>query len=131
MFPREVQLEGMAAVHADERNTEAGDLNDSKSNRIAAIVAPTPTVTWTADYYSGQEQSDNDSCAVNWSMTGTVHSWAIDPRGHVDRGVRVRDGVMVRPMMLPVDRFTLHLQQKARALASAAQHIGIVIGRPH
>ncbi|MGE5816013.1 MAG: outer membrane beta-barrel protein [Acidobacteriota bacterium] len=34
------------------------DFNDFKSNQIAAVVKPLPTVTWTANYYFGQEQPD-------------------------------------------------------------------------
>ncbi len=35
------------------------DFNDFKSHHIAAVVKPTPTVTWTANVYAGQEQPDN------------------------------------------------------------------------
>lgn len=34
------------------------DFNDFKSNHFAAIVKPTPMVTWTVNYYFGQEQPD-------------------------------------------------------------------------
>ncbi|MGE0461644.1 MAG: outer membrane beta-barrel protein [Vicinamibacterales bacterium] len=34
------------------------DFNDFKSNHFAAIVKPTDQVTWTVNYYFGQEQSD-------------------------------------------------------------------------
>ena len=34
------------------------DFNDFKSNHIAAIVKPVSQVTWTVNYYSGQEQND-------------------------------------------------------------------------
>jgi hypothetical protein len=34
------------------------DFNDFKSNHVAAIVKPTGSVTWTVNYYFGQEQSD-------------------------------------------------------------------------
>lgn len=35
------------------------EFNDFKSNHFAAIVKPVPTVTWTVNYYFGQEQADN------------------------------------------------------------------------
>jgi hypothetical protein len=35
------------------------EFNDFKSNHIAAIVKPAPAVTWTVNYYFGQEQADN------------------------------------------------------------------------
>jgi hypothetical protein len=35
------------------------DFNDFKSNHFAAIVKPVSMVTWTINYYFGQEQSDN------------------------------------------------------------------------
>jgi hypothetical protein len=35
------------------------EFNDFKSNHIAAIVKPTPMVTWAVNYYFGQEQPDN------------------------------------------------------------------------
>jgi hypothetical protein len=34
------------------------DFNDFKSNHFAAIVKPVPAVTWTINYYFGQEQAD-------------------------------------------------------------------------
>ena len=34
------------------------DFNDFKSNHFAAIVKPTSALTWTVNYYMGQEQSD-------------------------------------------------------------------------
>ena len=34
------------------------DFNDFKSNHFAAIVKPTGAVTWTVNYYFGQEQPD-------------------------------------------------------------------------
>jgi hypothetical protein len=34
------------------------DFNDFKSNHVTAIVKPTGQVTWTVNYYFGQEQSD-------------------------------------------------------------------------
>jgi hypothetical protein len=34
------------------------DFNDFKSNHVAAIVKPTSAVTWTVNYYFGQEQPD-------------------------------------------------------------------------
>ena len=34
------------------------EFNDFKSNHVAAIVKPTPAVTWTVNYYFGQEQPD-------------------------------------------------------------------------
>jgi hypothetical protein len=34
------------------------DFNDFKSNHFAAVLKPTPMVTWTMNYYFGQEQSD-------------------------------------------------------------------------
>ncbi len=34
------------------------DFNDFKSNHIAGIVKPVPQVTWTVNYYFGQEQND-------------------------------------------------------------------------
>ena len=34
------------------------DFNDFKSNHFAAIVKPAPMVTWTVNYYFGQEQPD-------------------------------------------------------------------------
>ena len=34
------------------------EFNDFKSNHFAAIVKPTPRVTWTVNYYFGQEQPD-------------------------------------------------------------------------
>lgn len=34
------------------------DFNDFKSNHVAAIVKPASTVTWTINYYFGQEPSD-------------------------------------------------------------------------
>ena len=34
------------------------EFNDFKSNHVAAIVKPTSMVTWTVNYYFGQEQSD-------------------------------------------------------------------------
>jgi hypothetical protein len=35
------------------------EFNDFKSNHVAAIVKPTSMVTWTVNYYFGQEQGDN------------------------------------------------------------------------
>jgi hypothetical protein len=35
------------------------EFNDFKSNHIAAIVKPTSVVTWTVNYYFGQEQGDS------------------------------------------------------------------------
>jgi putative OmpL-like beta-barrel porin-2 len=35
------------------------DFNDFKSNHVAAIVKPTASLTWTVNYYFGQEQPDN------------------------------------------------------------------------
>jgi hypothetical protein len=35
------------------------EFNDFKSNHVAAIVKPAPAVTWTVNYYFGQEQADN------------------------------------------------------------------------
>jgi hypothetical protein len=35
------------------------DFNNFKSNHLAAIVKPTGAVTWTVNYYFGQEQPDN------------------------------------------------------------------------
>jgi hypothetical protein len=35
------------------------DFNNFKSNHVAAIIKPTSQLTWTANYYFGQEQSDN------------------------------------------------------------------------
>jgi hypothetical protein len=35
------------------------EFNDFKSNHVAAIVKPTSMVTWTVNYYFGQEQADN------------------------------------------------------------------------
>jgi hypothetical protein len=35
------------------------EFNDFKSNHVAAIVKPVASVTWTVNYYFGQEQSDN------------------------------------------------------------------------
>jgi hypothetical protein len=35
------------------------EFNDFKSNHFAAIVKPIPTVTWTVNYYFGQEQPDS------------------------------------------------------------------------
>ena len=35
------------------------DFNDFKSNHVAAIVKPVSQVTWTINYYVGQEQADN------------------------------------------------------------------------
>ncbi len=35
------------------------DFNNFKSNQFTAIVKPIPSVTWTANFYFGQEQSDN------------------------------------------------------------------------
>ena len=34
------------------------EFNDFKSNHFAAIVKPIPMVTWTVNYYFGQEQAD-------------------------------------------------------------------------
>ena len=34
------------------------DFNDFKSNHVAAIVKPTGALTWTINYYAGQEQPD-------------------------------------------------------------------------
>jgi hypothetical protein len=34
------------------------EFNDFKSNHVAAIVKPIPMVTWTVNYYFGQEQPD-------------------------------------------------------------------------
>jgi hypothetical protein len=34
------------------------DFNDFKSNHVTAIVKPTGQITWTVNYYFGQEQSD-------------------------------------------------------------------------
>ena len=34
------------------------DFNDFKSNHVAAIVEPTTSLTWTLNYYAGQEQPD-------------------------------------------------------------------------
>ncbi len=34
------------------------DFNDFKSNHFAAVIKPTPQVTWTVNYYLGQEQPD-------------------------------------------------------------------------
>ena len=35
------------------------DFNNFKSSHVAAIVKPTATLTWTVNYYFGQEQPDN------------------------------------------------------------------------
>ena len=35
------------------------EFNDFKSNHFAAVVKPVPMVTWTVNYYFGQEQADN------------------------------------------------------------------------
>jgi hypothetical protein len=35
------------------------EFNDFKSSHVAAIVKPGPMVTWTINYYFGQEQADN------------------------------------------------------------------------
>jgi hypothetical protein len=35
------------------------EFSDFKSNHFAAIVKPIPTVTWTVNYYFGQEQPDS------------------------------------------------------------------------
>jgi len=37
---------------------QSEDFNDFKSNHVAAIVKPTSAVTWTVNYYAGQEQPD-------------------------------------------------------------------------
>lgn len=34
------------------------DFNDFKSNHVAAVVKPMPSLTWTVNYYFGQEQPD-------------------------------------------------------------------------
>lgn len=34
------------------------DFNDFKSNHVAAVVKPMPQVSWTVNYYAGQEQPD-------------------------------------------------------------------------
>ncbi len=34
------------------------DFNDFKSNHVAAIITPTSALTWTVNYYQGQEQPD-------------------------------------------------------------------------
>ena len=39
------------------------DFNDFKSNHFAAIVKPTSAVTWTVNYYMGQEQPDGGAPA--------------------------------------------------------------------
>ena len=36
------------------------EFNDFKSNHVAAILKPLPNVTWTVNYYFGQEQRDDD-----------------------------------------------------------------------
>jgi hypothetical protein len=35
------------------------DFNDFKSNHVAAIIKPSSAVTWTVNYYAGQEQPDD------------------------------------------------------------------------
>jgi len=35
------------------------DFNDFKSNQVAGIIKPMPALTWTVNYYFGQEQPDN------------------------------------------------------------------------
>jgi hypothetical protein len=35
------------------------EFNDFKSNHFAAVLKPVPSVTWTVNYYFGQEQPDN------------------------------------------------------------------------
>lgn len=37
------------------------DFNDFKSNHVAAIIKPAASVTWTVNYFFGQEQADNGS----------------------------------------------------------------------
>ena len=41
------------------------DFNNFKSNHVAAILKPTSAVTWTVNYYFGQEQPDGG--AARWS----------------------------------------------------------------
>jgi Putative beta-barrel porin-2, OmpL-like. bbp2 len=36
------------------------EFNNFKSNQFATVLKPLPQVTWTVNYYFGQEQSDND-----------------------------------------------------------------------
>jgi hypothetical protein len=42
---------------------QAEDFNDFKSSHVAAILKPSSMVTWTVNYYFGQEQSDNGAPA--------------------------------------------------------------------
>jgi Putative beta-barrel porin-2, OmpL-like. bbp2 len=58
------------------------DFNDHKSNHVAAIVKPTSSLTWTVNYYAGQEQPDGgepegpDGC---FKVLDTYVAWSATP----------------------------------------------------
>jgi hypothetical protein len=39
------------------------EFNDFKSNHVAAVITPAANVSWTLNYYAGQEQADNGAAA--------------------------------------------------------------------
>ena len=59
------------------------DFNDFKSNHVAAIVKPTTSVTWTLNYYAGQEQPDGgepEGPDGYFTVLDSYLSWAATPR---------------------------------------------------
>jgi hypothetical protein len=55
-YPVNDQLTLMYMLTNGIQQTE--DFNDFKSNHVTAIVKPVPALTWTVNYYAGQEQPD-------------------------------------------------------------------------
>ncbi len=58
------------------------DFNDFKSNHVAAIVKPTSSVTWTVNYYAGQEQPDGgapEGPDGYFKVFDTYVAWTVTP----------------------------------------------------
>jgi Putative beta-barrel porin-2, OmpL-like. bbp2 len=58
------------------------DFNNFKSNHVAAIVRPTSSVTWTVNYYAGQEQPDGGEPGGPdgyFTVFDTYVAWTVTP----------------------------------------------------
>ena len=59
------------------------EFNEFKSNHVAAVIAPASNVSWTINYYAGQEQADsgqNDGPDGFFKVFDTYVAWTPAPR---------------------------------------------------
>lgn len=93
------------------------DFNDFKSNHVAAVVTPVPGLTWTANFYAGQEQRDTsepDAPDGFFKVFDTYVNWTASPAltlafdvNHVTNEVRAEDDALALTGLAAYARYQL------------------------